>query len=249
MTMLHGLLVHTHVIVGAAALLLFWIPVFARKGSPVHVRAGRYYGLSMYLVSISAFCASVLVLADPVGIRRPGLQLNAGEAARLADSIRAGSLFLLMLSVLVFASVRHGLAALRERERPGILRQPLHRGMIIALGLLGAVVGVIGIARGLVLLMIFAGIAVSAAIGMFRETRIERLTANERTIAHLGGLIGSGIGTYTAFFAFGGARFLGDLLPGQWQTLSWVIAPVIGTIAIARLTRRYRGPATSRQSA
>jgi hypothetical protein len=96
--------------------------------------------------------------------------------------------------------------------------------------------------------MIFSGIAVAGAIGMFRETRIHRLTTNERTIAHVGGLIGSGIGAYTAFFAFGGARLLGDLLPGQWQATSWVIAPIIGTIAISRLTRRYRRPATSRQS-
>ena len=68
----------------------------------------------------------------------------------------------------------------------------------------------------------------------------ERLSASERTMAHLGGLIGSGIGAYTAFFAFGGSRFFAQLLPGQWQALAWVIAPIIGTIAIRQMTRRYQ---------
>ena len=249
MTSLHSLLVNTHILFGAASLVLFWIPVIAKKGSPTHVRAGRYYSIAMYVVSVSAFVASVLVLADPIGIRRPGLEIDGDEAAELAEGFRAGSLFLLMLSVLVFSSIRHGLAALRERHEPGILRTPWHRGMIVTLGVLGLGVGAIGISRGLVLLMIFGGISIAASIGMFRESLPERLTASERTIAHLGGLIGSGIGTYTAFFAFGGARFLADLLPGQWQALSWVIAPVIGTIAISRLTRRYRRSATTSRRA
>ncbi len=250
MTSLHGLLVNTHILFGAASLVLFWIPVIAKKGSPTHVRAGRYYSIAMYVVSVSAFVASVLVLADPIGIRRPGLEIDGEEAAELADGFRVGSLFLLMLSVLVFSSIRHGLAALRERRQPGILRTPWHRGMIVTLGVMGLAVGAIGISRGLVLLMIFGGISIAASIGMFRESLPERLSTSERTIAHLGGMIGSGIGAYTAFFAFGGARLLSDLLPGQWQTLSWVIAPVIGTIAISRLTRRYRrSAATSRQSA
>ena len=249
MTALHGLLVNTHILFGAASLVLFWIPVVARKGSPLHVRAGRYYSIAMYVVSVSAFVASMLVLADPIGIRRPGLEIDSEAAAELAESLRAGSLFLLMLSVLVFASIRHGLAALRERKQPGILRTPLHRGMILALGVLGASVFAIGFSRSLVLLMIFGGISVAGSAGMFRESLPHRLTASERTIAHLGGLIGSGIGVYTAFFAFGGGRFLGEILPGQWQTISWVIAPIVGTIAISRLTRRYRRRITSQQSA
>ena len=100
-----------------------------------------------------------------------------------------------------------------------------------------------------VLLLVGSALALIAAIGMFRETLPERLTRSERTIAHLGGMIGSGIGAYTAFFAFGGARFVGDLLPGQWQALAWVIAPVVGTVAIRRLNRRYRAEATSQQAA
>lgn len=249
MTTIHSLLIYTHILFGAAALVLFWVPVIAQKGSPLHRRAGRYYAAAMYIVSVSAFIACLFVLADPIGMRKPELDATSAQAAEVAWQLRMGALFLLMLSVLVFTSVRHGLLALREKREAGILRTPSHRGLILALGALGLGVGGIGIAQGLILLMIFAGIAIVAAIGMFRETLPERLTRSERTIAHLGGLIGSGIGAYTAFFAFGGARFVGDLLPGQWQALAWIIAPVVGTIAIRRLNRRYRAGATSRQAA
>ena len=249
MTTFHSLLVYAHVLLGSVALILFWVPVTARKGSPLHVRAGRYYSSVMYAVCATAFVASVMVLIDPIGVRRPGETIVGEEAVKLAASFRLGSLFLLMLSILVFASVRHGLLALRERQVPGVLKARLHRALLLTLGVTGVGVGYLGVSYGLVLLMIFGGIAIVASFRMLRETMPERLTASERTIAHLGGLIGSGIGAYTAFFAFGGARFMAQLLPGQWQALAWVIAPIIGSIAINRMNRRYRRPAPSPQRA
>ncbi len=242
MTAVHSFLVTSHIVVGAAALVLFWIPMLAKKGSRLHVGAGKAYTTAMYIVSITAFFASVMVLADPIGIRRPGADLDLEAIERLSTNFRISSLFLLMLSVLVFSSVHHGLMALRERTSPGILKTPWHRGMIVTLGVLGITVGIIGVRVDAILLMIFGGISMFGSFGMFRETLPDRLDAKERLIAHLGGLIGSGIGAYTAFFAFGGSRYLAELLPGQWQVVSWIIAPVIGTIAINRLSRRYQKP-------
>lgn len=240
MTTLHTALVNTHIAVGAVALLLFWVPVVARKGSPLHVRSGKLYATAMYVVTGTAFVASVMVLIDPVGIRRPGLELDGEEAAELAAAFRMFSLFLLMLSVLVFTSLRHGIRALGARTEPGLLRAPPHRAQIVVLGLLGVAVGSIGLANVQWLLIIFGGLSVLGAIGMYRETTIAALSPTEAIVAHLGGLIGSGVGAYTAFFAFGGSRFLRELLPGQWQVLVWIIAPVVGTYAAHRLSRRYR---------
>lgn len=240
MTSIHSSLVYTHIVCGAIALVLFWMPVIARKGSAVHRRIGRYYATAMYAVSISALLSCLMVLADPIGIRAPGTEISGDAAARLAQGYRMGSLFLLMLSVLVFVSVRHGLLALREKREAGILRTPLHRGMVICLGLLGICVTGIGLMHNTVLLIIFGGISIVAGVSMFRETLPERLTPSQRIVAHLGALLSSGIGAHTAFFAFGGSRLFADLLSGQWQTLSWVIAPIVGSIAITLQTRRYR---------
>lgn len=237
---IHSLLVAAHIAIGAVALVLFWVPVLTRKGGPLHRRAGRYYVWAMYAVAGSALLTCLLVLADPVGIRRPGAVLDAQAAADVARGARIGALFLMMLAVLTFVSVRHGLLALRERHQPGILHTARHRGMLAVLGVLGACVGGLGLAYSAVLLMIFGAISMAVSVSMLIETRPERLTATQRITAHFGGLIGSGIGAYTAFFAFGGSRLLADVLPGQWQAVAWVIAPVIGTIAITRLNVRYR---------
>jgi len=239
MTTLHGLLVNAHIVIATIALLLFWVPAIARKGSPLHVSAGRVYAYCMYAVTASAFVASLMVIADPLGIRFPdGLPAGA-DAARAAAGNRAGSLFLLMLSVLVFASVRHGMAALRERTRPGTLSQPAHRALLAAL----AVLAVISIGLGLhfryLLLIIFGVVGLLAAIGMLRETRKPGMSSRELVVVHLNGMIGSGIGAYTAFFAFGGRSFLGELLPGQWQVIPWVLPTVIGVIAGSRISRRW----------
>lgn len=241
MATLHGILVNAHVAVGSIALLLFWVPAIARKGSSLHIGAGRIYAICMYVVAVSAFVASLMVIADPLGIRFPdGLPAGA-DAARAAAGNRAGSLFLLMLSVLVFTSVRHGMAALREQTQPGTLARPGHRGLLATL----AVLAVMSIALGLhfryLLLLIFGVVGVLAAVGMFRETRRPAMSRRELVVVHLNGMLGSGIGAYTAFFAFGGRSFLGELLPGQWQVIPWILPTVIGVIAGSRISRRWLG--------
>lgn len=56
-------------------------------------------------------------------------------------------------------------------------------------------------------------------------------------IQHIGHIIGSGIGAYTAFFAFGG-RNLFQSLP-LLQIGSWVLPSLIGVPFIIWLSRKY----------
>jgi len=239
MVNVHSLIVSGHIVVGALALLLFWVPMLARKGSALHVAAGRWYVIAMYAVSATAFVASILALADPLGIRRPGETLAPERAVELSNLYRMYSLFLLMLSVLVFSSIRHGLAALRARSNPEALRSTEIRVLTVVLAALAGVVGTLGVLHGQILLVVFGALGLSAAYGMWRDARIGKPARGEILVAHLSGLIGSGIGAYTAFFAFGGARFLGEFLPGQWQVIPWVLPAIIGTIAIGRLKRPF----------
>lgn len=239
MTTLHSILVNIHIAAGAVALPLFWLPALAKKGSPLHVRAGKVYVITMYVVSITAFVASIMVLMDPIGIRRPGETPDPGTAARLAATFRMFSLFLLMLSVLIFASLRHGIAALRARRAPGLLARGSHRAVLAALGVLGIAVAAIGLAERQVLLIVFGLISLSGAVTMIRDTLATGPEARTMVVAHLNALIGTGIGAYTAFFAFGGARLLRDVLPGQWQVIPWILPAIVGTIAINRLRRPW----------
>jgi hypothetical protein len=242
MSNIHHWLVTTHIIVGSVALLLFWAPVLSRKGGNVHVGTGRLFAWAMFTVAITAGVSSLMVLFDPIAIRRPGETLDPQLAARIIEQSRTFSLFLLMLSVLVFASVRHGLEALKARSEHERLRAPTHRGMLLALGLLATVVLAIGIAKGQILLIVFGGLSLSGAVGMWRDTRVERPTHRQLIVAHFSGLIGAGIGAHTAFFAFGGSRLLSEILTGQWQVIPWVLPAIVGTLAIRRLEKRWNAP-------
>lgn len=245
MSDLHHYLVVVHIAIGAVALVLFWVPVLTRKGSPLHRRVGRWYVTAMTLVSISAIASSLMVLADPIGIRQPDATLSAERIEELAMLYRSMSLFLLMLGVLVFVSLRHGIMALQARNQPDLLRQPAHRALIVLLGVLGLAVGIIGIVLSQLLLIIFAVISVTAAIGSWRDGGLNMSEHRNRIIAHLSSIIGTGIGAYTAFFAFGGARFLREWLPGQWQVIPWVLPAIIGTVFITRWKRQYQRPVSA----
>ena len=241
MSSIHQYLVWSHIVLGSVALILLWVPALARKGSRLHVVAGRWYVYSMYGVCVTALVTSLMVLADPLGVRQPGQTFTAERAAELASIYRMFSLFLLMLAVLVFVSIRHGLLALEARRRPDVLTAPLHRLSVYALAALAVPVGVLGLVDRQWLLVIFAGISLNVAFAMWRDLRIETPDARQLVGMHLGGLIGSGIGAYTAFFAFGGSTFFGEFLPGQWQVIAWVTPPIVGSILSARMHRKY-GP-------
>jgi len=149
------------------------------------------------------------------------------------------AMFLLMLAILVFANLRHGLLALRTRENPAALANRTHRLTLVSLALVAIPVGILGYQAGVILLTVFVAISLTASVTMLRESLLPALTPQDRIKIHFDGLIGSGIGAHTAFFAFGGARYLSDVFPGQWQVVMWVLPSVSGVTAIARLKRRY----------
>ena len=91
MTFLFDVLIWVHVATGFVGLAAFWVPVFARKGSRAHVRAGRVYTYCAYVVTLSAVTASagriVTCLSQGIGVAdRPdlyGFPLFLGGAAPL----------------------------------------------------------------------------------------------------------------------------------------------------------------------
>ena len=242
MNSFHAALLAIHIATGTVAIVAFWLPVLARKGGSLHVRAGRLYTWAMYAVSATALTMSAAVLFDPVGVRFPDRNLPLDQAMAVASGNRMFALFLLMLGLLVLSALRHGMLALRARRGEDVLRSPSHRALLATLGVTGIAVGVVGWRNGELLLMIFSVLAVSGSVGMLRESLRATLTPREALVAHFNGLIGTGVGAYTALFAFGGREFLSNLLSGQWQILPWVAPAIIGTLAISRMKRRFGEP-------
>ncbi|MEM7280764.1 MAG: hypothetical protein AAF438_03965 [Pseudomonadota bacterium] len=212
----------------------------ARKGSPLHVKAGWWYANAMYIVSISALVISVMVFISPMAVKYSGNEFELGELFRIAQRERTFSLFLLAISVLVLASVRHGLLTIKSKKDHSLMRSPGHLALNGALGLLGVALIFLGAGTGFILAYIFAGICLIAGISQLRYCLKKEVARMEWMVAHLGAMCGAGIGSYTAFFVFGGNRYLSDILTGNLQIIPWVAPAILGTFFINQQTRKYR---------
>lgn len=240
MPSVYNSLLFIHVLVGFVSLVLFWVPIATRKGSPIHVRAGRWYANAMYTVAFTAFVVALVVIIDPIGTKYSGSTFDMANAFRISTRERMFSVFLLSISVLVFTNVRHGLLTLQAKRDHRLMRTPLHLLINVVLGILGVVLTIVGFQASQVLFYIFAGICLSVSIGNLHYCLKKEVKRKEWVIAHLGSMIGAGIGSYTAFFVFGGNQFLSEILRGSWQLVPWVSPAIIGIGFSVFLSRKYR---------
>jgi hypothetical protein len=243
MPSLHQLAFYLHISSGTLALLVFWIPVFTRKGSLDHRRYGRCFALAMYAVAGSGLLMASLDLLLPLAGHPLPAAATASQIAAEIRELRLGAVFLLSLSVLVLTTTRHGWQVIVHRQHRAALRTPVHLGLITVLGLVGAALLVLGLLLRAPLFIGFGLLELSVWAGMLRYLLRAEIGPKQWWIEHLGAFIGSGIGAYTAFFVFGGSRLLAQFLTGPGEGLSllfWFGPGVIGSVATAVLTRQYR---------
>ncbi|CAH9053216.1 hypothetical protein PSECIP111951_02515 [Pseudoalteromonas holothuriae] len=237
MEYIHKFVVYTHIVLGSFALVLFWIPIIAAKGSKTHNRYGHYYNWAMYGTSILGVIACILVLIDPMSVK-PKVFADTLEQAQYIKNSRIFSLFLLMLSLLVLVSIYHGERVLKVKANNALLRTPLHLGLLILLAVTALVSMVLGVMHSQTLLMIFSGVSLMVVIGNVRYIFTTKLKPRAWIIEHLIAMLGSGIGVYTAFSAFGGRHIFSYILGNDMVFLSWILPSVIGVVSIS-WSRRY----------
>ena len=126
MAFIHQILLYIHILVGAAALVLFWIPMAAKKGSPSHKKLGNLYAYAMYVVSISGIIMCIMVLIAPLTIKSKLAVLDAEQLSGALLQARLFATFLLALSLLVFVSIKHGLLVLVAKQNRALLKTPFH---------------------------------------------------------------------------------------------------------------------------
>jgi uncharacterized membrane protein HdeD (DUF308 family) len=240
---IHEFALYLHITVGSCALLLFWVPVFARKGNLNHKKFGRYFAWCMYTVAASGIVMSSLDLLFPLSMHAAGLELGPEEEADAIRQIREFGLFLFSLSILVLNSTRHGWLTILHKEDRSVLRQPANLALNGVLMMTGLTLFVVGINTGTILFMIFGALETGAGVSNLKYIFREEIRPKEWWIEHLNGLIGSGIGAYTAFTVFGGRRLFEEIFSSNFQSLSvllWIGPAVIGTVAITLLSRHYK---------
>lgn len=242
MNIAYTTLLYLHITVGFFSVILFWIPVTAKKGGKFHTQSGHWYAKAMYAVGASALVLALMSLIDPMGFKFPDNDFDAQTALRVAARARDTGLFLLAISVLVLVGVRHGLQTIQAKGKHELMRSFDNIGINVCLLLVGGwlLVSATGGSPMNALFYVFAGLCIFTAITNLTFCLKKSVTRAEQIIAHLSAIIGAGIGAHTAFFVFGANRVMSELLTGYAAITPWVLPGIVGTLIIQIQAKRYK---------
>lgn len=223
----------THIVAGAAGLLLFWVPIFSRKGAATHKRFGRGFLWAVYTVGISSLLSVGLHLAQV-----------AWQGHNLLNIRQFGFLmFLVYLAINVMISawyMRHVL--IHKRDLVG-LRRPL-TWALAGFALLSSLALILLAMRlpssASVVMYALSPIGLLNAWSMQRHLRFPNREPRAWFYEHMGQGIGIGIAFHTAFIVVGARTVLDQWLVGMWGVLPWVAPAVIGITANILWERYYR---------
>jgi hypothetical protein len=244
MAWLHQAALWLHIICGTLLLGLFWLPLLSKKGGAVHSRSGRYFSYAMYGISSSGVLMCALVLWDPIAARgidvtsfftAASTSLQAQQIAAYLQQSREFAKFLLLLSLLAYVNLRHGLLVLQAGPERLALKHWSHQLAIVAL--LGSAIVLLLSVRGQVLYWVFAVVAMMNVVGIWRYMAKVEISRHEVLRQHISNMLACGIAIYTAFFAFGGRSLLD--LHGSAQLVSWLLPSVLGLGAMRWFYQRY----------
>jgi hypothetical protein len=212
-----------HLACALGATALFWVPVAAPKGGPLHLRAGRLYVQLIYLTALT------------------GAPLAALMFARAAEpGARRTACFLAYLITILVMPVFHGVRVIRARTAVTPVRSPLHTVLCVA-----------AIAAGVILFVLALmwrawPYALLSPVGPAIGFRALRYPSGKGLEEHIIAMSVSGIAVHTAFFVFGVGRTLGMQLTGAAAYVPWVLPAVIGLpLLLWRVRKEQRFPTTT----
>ncbi len=215
-------LLFLHVSFGFTSLVLFWLPVFLKKGGKGHVITGKLYVIAMWVVVSTAALLSIK-------------NVIIGKYFMAA--------FLGFIALITANPLWYGMAILKPKAQSKKRFQKTHivlDGLVSISALLLLMWGIyLGGKGNAVLMLIFGGLGCTVFPSFIKKLTSPYKEA-DRVKEHMVGLLTSGIAAYSAFFVFGGYTWMRQILPGMWQVLPWVAPGVIGGIGITLTVKYYR---------
>lgn len=223
-----------HVVFGTIGLVAFWIPIFTKKGAVNHVRFGKVFVWSAYVV---LGAAGIALAARAIEMWQQGR--GYAEAPLLV----AFMVFLGYLTFVTFVIVRHGMQVLRTKRQPASIKTPLNT--VLAYASIAASGGIILFALLLnpankILLFALSPIGVGTGYGMLKYMGGAQQSPRSWFYEHLGAMLGAGIAFHTAFAVFGITRLFDIGLTGWVAVIPWIAPTVIGIPAISIWTKHYQ---------
>ncbi len=216
-----------HILAGAVALSVFWLPLVTKKGGPTHRRAGWVYVVAAGVIAATSFvnCARMLTDDNPRNDR--------------------AALFLAYIGVLAAASAQLGIRALRTKRRTTGSRNPLDLALPALLVAGGIALAGFGLAVRRPLFVIFAMLGLAQGTAQLRFWLRAPTTSREWFYAHMTGMGTSCITTVTAFAVVNAHRF--GL--GTFDLIVWVAPATLGGVGLTLWTRAYRRRFAARSAA
>jgi hypothetical protein len=89
-----------------------------------------------------------------------------------------------------------------------------------------------------ILMYIFGGLGLTVLPEIIRSLK-GKSSGRNHIQEHAIGMVTTAIAAYTAFFAFGGREFFGEIFTGNLMIIPWVLPGVLGTIANFYYGRKY----------
>ena len=212
------LIVATHVAAGTVALAAYWTAGLAKKGSPLHRRAGQVFLLAM------------------LGILASGVPLVLDALARGQENAAA---FLGYLLLLVAQGCWSAWRAVRDRRTPQRYFSPVFWSLTGATVVAGAAMVWLGVHIGQPIFAVFGGVGAVIGFGAMQARRRAATDPVWWLREHYGAMIGNGVATHIAFFGIGLRRMLPGLDPVMLQNFAWFTPLAVAGIAGWWVGRRY----------
>ena len=214
-------LLATHIFSGITSIILFWIPIFLKKGRRNHILIGKIYVFLMWIVVISAGLLSIK-------------NIIIGEFIMAA--------FLGFLALITANPLWYGIAILKNKKGLSASYRKKHMAFNALITLAGVLLFAYGIylkgQNAGVLMLIFGILGMSTG----RDVLASYQEKNENSSwieEHISGMLVSGIAGYTAFAVFGGRSFFSEYLFDNWSIVPWVMPTVVGIVIIRYYKSSY----------
>ena len=209
-----------HVIAGLGSIILFWIPIFTRKGGSTHRKIGKAYIILMWIVIFSGIVLTIH-------------KYDEGEMD--------AAIFLGFLVFLAARPIWYGTAILKSNQYSVQQLKLYHiilRLILFFYGIFMLVHATYSQDESVTILMIvFGTLGIFAGLDAWRD--FKNTSPTNKIQGHFEGMLFSGVAAYTGFLTIGGYEFITKYMVGYWILIPWLLPSVVGIGLIFFYRKRF----------